>query len=250
MLRAIGAAASVMVPPPVSRSNVRLRSRTMNTDILANNVPLPKSNVRFFRRLQVVFTAVFVCIGAGMIVGAWFSIGHIRGEGVVNLAMLGIILPVSIYGMLAVRVWRETIAGGGDPGRVARWCTRTRVNQAIPFFFLVLILTMANNLNHALDRTPAINASANDTSSDDSFDVGMRRECLSSGIASLGAAANGPQGALLHRRVQGYCDCVANRLEATYSMTVLNSMAGDHDRITHDPKVQGVIAACQREAAR
>jgi hypothetical protein len=33
-------------------------------------------------------------------------------------------------------------------------------------------------------------------------------------------------------------------------MADLNSLVGDHERTAHDPKVQGAIAACQREATR
>jgi hypothetical protein len=189
-------------------------------------------------------------IGAGMVVVAWFSIGHIRGEAVVNLAMLGIVIPACIYAMFAVRGWHDTVAAGGELGRFARWCTRTKMNQLVPVASLILILSLANNLNNALDRPNPGTTAPSDAESFQSFDSGMRRECVSSGLASLGAAANGPQSAQLHSRVETYCGCVATRLEAAYSMTELKAMADDHDRMTHYPKVRGVVAACQHEAVR
>ncbi len=205
---------------------------------------------RNWRKLQIVLTVITGFIGAGLVVGAWFSIGHIHGEAVIDLALLGIIIPAGVYAMCAVRGWHETVLAGGKLGRFAGWCTRTRASQAIPFLFLFLILSMANNLNRALDRPYPGNTAPSDAGSFESFDAGMRRECVSSGIASLGDAANGPQGAQLHGRVESYCGCVATRLEAAYSMTELNAMAVDHDRMTHYPKVRGIVAACQRAAAR
>jgi hypothetical protein len=222
----------------------------MRNSLLTTTVAKTRVGSLHWRKLQIVFTAIIGCIGAGMIVGAWFSIGRVRGEVVVDLAMLGFILPVCVYTVFQARVWQETAASGGDLGRFARWCTRTRLNQGAPIICLFLILSMAQNLNHALQRQPANTASVNEATADDDFDTGMRRECISSGLSSLGAAANGPKGALLQSRVEHYCDCIATRLEAAYSMADLNSLVGDHERTAHDPKVQGAIAACQREATR
>jgi hypothetical protein len=222
----------------------------MRNDSTTYSIPKANFTGRHRRKLQIVLTVITGFIGAGMVVGAWFSIGHIHGEAVINLAMLGIVIPACISAMFAVRDWHDTMVAGGELGRFATWCTRTKMNQILPVASLFLILSLAHNLNNALDRPYSSDAAPSDAASLENFETGMRRECVSSGMASLGKAANGPQSTQLHSRVESYCGCVATGLEAAYSMAELNAMAVDRDRMTHYPKVRGVIAACQREAAR
>jgi hypothetical protein len=221
----------------------------MSNEILANSLAKTSFRGRNRRRIMAVLTVITGCIGAGMVVGAWFSIGHVHGEAVIDLALLGIIIPLAVYSMGVVRGWQDTVAAGGELGRVAAWCTRTKTTQIIPFFCLFTILGLAQSLNHALDR-PYTADTASDDASVAGFDAGMRRACVSSGMASLGDAANGPHSAQLHSRVEAYCGCVGTGLKASYSMAELAALAASADRMSHEPKVQRIIAACQQEAAR
>lgn len=196
----------------------------------------------FFRFSMVLM----VVVGAAMVVGAWFSIGHVAGEAVVDLALLGILLPTSMYALLTIIRWQQQVKAGVPLGGFAAWCTRHQVNKTVPLVVMGLLLGMAHSLTGALDRSGRSPAAADATDEMDalSFDRNMRQGCFTSAARTMKVSQSDPSSAGLRSKIQDYCGCMATRLEAAYPLPELIRLTLDGAPGLKDPKYTGIIKAC------
>jgi len=193
------------------------------------------------------FTTILMAIvGVAMVVGAWFSIGHMAGEAVVDLAMLGILLPAAMFALATIIGWQQRVAAGAPLGGFAAWCTGHQVNKLVPVVVVGLIFGMANNLNKALDRPAPHHAASEATDEMDAttFDREMRKGCFSSGVRTLHASGNDQTSIKMRTKVENYCGCTATKLEAAYPLAELTRLTLDDAPGLKDAKYTGIMKAC------
>lgn len=200
-----------------------------------------------WRRLRRLVTILMTFIGAGLVAAAWLSVGRVPGAAVVNLALLGLVLPAGFYGVFTLVGWQRT--EGAKPTGFTAWCIRSHLAPVAPVMFMIFLLSLMNNINHALDRSPS-GAMASARTTDDAFDAyAMRRECHVEMTKQVRAAGGDPSLSPVQSRVDRYCSCLVAGVQTSYSDTERAAFLSKPDR-AREPKFRQIVQQCQGEVNR
>lgn len=194
-------------------------------------------------RLRTFATILMTLIGVGMLVGAWFALGHVSGEAVVDLAFLGLVLPIGFYGVFTLVGWQRSLADGATPGPLVGWCLKHQMAPFAPIALMLFLLALTNNLGNALESDHRPHAGAAEA-----FDAGdFQASCVTAATQSARKAGSDPGQAELKARIASYCSCLSKEMQARYTEAELVVLA-DQTNLEKDAKYNNILESCARES--
>jgi hypothetical protein len=192
------------------------------------------------RRLRLVFTAVFVLIGIGLLLLSYALIGRFPSSTVGVLAMIAVILPVAMYGLLTVTGWQRSMASGATPPRVSGWIIRHSLAPVLPIMFMFFLL----GLGREMDLTPLDGQSSATTIARSMYEAcvgGARKE-----IAQNGGSPDSPA---TQSRANAYCNCVTSALQREYTADEFVRLASAPGRLDKDERISRIINSCAKASS-
>ena len=103
-------------------------------------------------RLRTAVTIIMALIGIGLLAVAWLSIGHVPGEAVADLGVLGLAIPIGVYALFTLVGWQRSVGTNVPPSALIAWCLRNRLAMILPFAFGIFVFLMFQNLAQVVDR--------------------------------------------------------------------------------------------------
>ena len=191
-----------------------------------------------WRRIRTVVTLVMSVFCLCLLTAAGFSLGHVSGEAVVDMAVLGLVLPFGFYGVYTLVGWQRTTDREAEPGALVAWCLKHRLGMIAPIAFMFCLLGLIQNLGTALSR-PSREAVA----SADQLGA-FRTSCVAAAGRGVRDAGGDPAGA--ETLVRNFCGCVATEMQADYTQDELATFAADQTHLAKDTKYNRIMERCQR----
>ena len=194
-----------------------------------------------WRRLRLAFTVIFTVIGVALLVLAWALIGRFPGSTVIILAMIAVILPIAIYGLMSVTGWQRSMASGVQPTGLVGWIIRRNLTPILPIMFLFFLL----GLGREMDLTPL----DRDARSDDALSASMTQSCVASARKAITANGGDPDSPAMQRRASTYCNCVTVGLQREYTPDEFIRLARGPAQLDKEERVRGITDSCAKASA-
>jgi len=195
-----------------------------------------------WRRRRSYVTILMGVIGLGLMVLAWLSLGKVPGEAAVNIAFLGLVLPIGFYGLFTLVGWQRSVAAGATPGRFIGWCVKMQLGNIAPMAFMIFLLSLMNNASHALDRHGAAGQGTTVAAASGFDAADFRRECV--GSVTKQTRANGGDVDTLKPRIDRFCGCVTVGMQTTFSDSELEEMP-TRPNASKDPRYIHILQQCK-----
>jgi hypothetical protein len=197
---------------------------------------------KWYRRLQLFFTALVLVPGAILLYFAYLSAttpSHSAAEAVI-LLLLGIALPPLIYWLWALIIWLKLgQEPGADPSSLAARIARKPYLAFIPVIIMLALIWLLNGFGNGIkdvERKP------------DVF-VAMRQSCDEEATRALRQKGADPTTPALKALVDRYCSCVVIEAQLRYAPAEIEQMDKlDNAHLANDRKFAALIDKCNKDA--